>query len=87
MEIKITLTKEQVAQVLNENKQNSHYEPETYSIIGAAKKLDIGKTKIHKLINEGEILKIMIGKSPRIHKSEIEKFAVTINDNHRKKAI
>jgi excisionase family DNA binding protein len=87
MEIKITLTKEQVAQVINHSKQNSHYEPETYSIIGAAKKLDIGKTKIHKLINEGEILKIMIGKSPRIHKSEIEKFAVTINDNHRKKAI
>lgn len=74
MAISIILTKEQVAQVLNDNQQNSSSEPETYSIIGAAKKLDIGKTKIHKLIKEGEISKIMIGKSPRISRSEIDKF-------------
>jgi hypothetical protein len=37
MEIKIILTEGQIAQVLNDNKQNSQQGPETYSI-GAAKK-------------------------------------------------
>ncbi len=73
MEIKIILTEGQIAQVLSDNEQNSQQGPETYSIIGAAKKIGISKTKIHQMIKDGEILKIMIGKSPRIHRSEIEK--------------
>jgi hypothetical protein len=39
MEIKIILTEGQITQVLTDNKQNSQQGPETYSIIGAAKKI------------------------------------------------
>jgi excisionase family DNA binding protein len=74
MDIKITLTQEQVAQIIRDNKRNSSPDLETYSITGAAKKLQISKSKIHGMINNGEISKIMIGKSPRIHINEINKF-------------
>jgi excisionase family DNA binding protein len=62
MDIKITLTQEQVAQIIRDNKRTLH-RFETYSITGAAKKLQISKSKIHGMINNGEISKIMIGKS------------------------
>jgi excisionase family DNA binding protein len=62
MDIKITLTQEQVAQIIRD-KRNSSPDLETYSITGAAKKLQISKSKIHGMINNGEISKIMIGKS------------------------
>jgi excisionase family DNA binding protein len=73
MEIKIILTEGQIAQVLNETQQKLQQGPETYSIIGAANQIGISKTKIHQMIKDGAILKIMIGKSPRIHRSEIER--------------
>ena len=76
MEIKITLSKEQVEQIIADNKRNSSIEPETFSITEAAKKLRISKSKIHGMINNGEISKIMIGKSPRIHIKEINKFSL-----------
>jgi hypothetical protein len=37
MDIKITLTQEQVAQIIRDNKRNSSPDLETYSITGAAK--------------------------------------------------
>lgn len=69
----ITLTKEQIEKVLKENSAKTP-EPTTYSIIGAARILGIGKNKIYNLINSGDIQKIMIGKSPRVPIEEIEKF-------------
>jgi len=69
----ITLTKEQIEKVLKENSAKTP-EPTTYSIIGASRILGIRKNKIYNLINSGDIQKIMIGKSPRIHIEEIEKF-------------
>jgi excisionase family DNA binding protein len=72
MAIQITLSKEQVEQILNDNKQNSSIEPETFSITKAAEKLGISKSTIHKMIKNGEISKIMLGKSARITRKEIE---------------
>lgn len=71
--ISIELTEDQINKIV-ESRQPKITEPETYSITGAAKKIGIGKTKIHALINAGEIKKIMLGKSPRICRSEIDKF-------------
>ncbi len=77
--MKITLTPEQVKKVVDEdqkNKKKTNEEPITYSIIGAARKIGIGKTKIHELIKEGEIKTIMIGKSPRVPVEEIDKYSL-----------
>ena len=71
--ISIELTEDQINKIFK-SRLHEITEPETFSITGAAKKLGIGKTKIHALINAGEISRIMIGKSPRICRSEIDKF-------------
>jgi len=69
----IELTKDQINKVF-ESRQPKIIEPITFSITDAAKKLGISKAHIYVLINSGEIKKIIIGKSPRIHIDEINKF-------------
>lgn len=72
--ISIELTEDQINKIVESRQQKLPVQPETFSIIGASKVIGISKTKIHKLIREGKINKIWIGKSPRITKSEIDKF-------------
>lgn len=72
--ITIELTTEQINKIMESQRQKLPEQPKTFSIIGASKILGIGKTKMHQLINNGEINKIMIGLSPRICQSEIDKF-------------
>lgn len=74
MSIQITLTKDQELDIVKKYNKNQEKEPLTYSIIDASKALGISKSTINRLINDGEITKIKIGKSPRIEKTEIEKF-------------
>lgn len=70
--ISIELTEDQINKIL-ESRPQKITEQETFSITGAAKIIGIGKTKIHTLINAGEIKKIMLGKSPRICREEIDR--------------
>lgn len=82
--IKITLTPKQVKKVIEDNKKkekNAPEEPITYTIIGAARKLGIGKSKIYELIKDGEIKPIMIGKSPRVPLEEINKYSSNYNSD------
>jgi len=72
--ISIELTDEQINKIVESRQPKLPVLPETFSIIGASRVLGISKSKIHQLIRDGEISKIMIGKSPRITKSEIDKF-------------
>lgn len=72
--ISIELTEDQINKIVEARQPKISLQPETFSIIGASKILNISKSTIFKLIREGKINKIWIGKSPRITKSEIEKF-------------
>jgi len=71
--ISIELTDEQINKIVESQQPKLPVQAETFSIIGAAKKIGIGKTKIYSLIKSGEITKIMIGKSPRICREEIDR--------------
>ena len=71
--ITIELTEEQINKIL-ESRPQKIIEQEMFSITEASKIIDIGKTKIYALIKSGEISTIRIGKSPKICRSEIDKF-------------
>jgi len=71
--ISIELTEDQINKIVESQQLKIPKHPETYSIIGAAREIGIGKTKIYALINAGEIKKIWIGKSPRICREEIDR--------------
>lgn len=71
----LELTPEQIKQVCETESQKITKKPESYSISGAARELGISKSTMHRMINDGKINKTTcIGKSPRILRSEIEKF-------------
>ena len=70
----IKLTEEQLEVACKNSCKKCETKPESFSIIGAARELGISQSTIHRLINEGVINKTIIGKSPRIMKSEIDKF-------------
>jgi hypothetical protein len=72
MDIKITLTQEQVAQIIRDNKQNSSPDLETY-LHRSCKKTSNQQSKIHGMINNGEISK-NDRQISRIHINEINKF-------------
>lgn len=71
--ISIDLTEDQINKIL-ESRPKKIIEQETFSITGATKKLGIGKTKMYSLIKSGEISTVKIGLSPRICRTEIDKF-------------
>lgn len=71
--ISIELTDEQINKIV-ESRLKKIIEPITFSITDAARKIGISKAHIYVLINSGEINKVMIGRSPRIHIDEINKF-------------
>lgn len=71
--ISIELTDEQINKIV-ESRLKKIIEPITFSITDAARKIGISKAHIYVLINSGEIKKVTIGRSPRIHIDEINKF-------------
>lgn len=75
--ISIELTEDQINKIV-ESRQTKLPKPiieaETFSIKDATSKIGIKKTKMYQMLKSGEITKIMIGKSPRICRSEINKF-------------
>lgn len=76
----IELTPEQIEKIVESQskKTNIEEDPLTFSIVKAAKRLGVGKTKIYEMINSGEIARIQIGKRPRILSSEINRILSTI---------
>lgn len=72
--ISIELTEDQINKIVEYRQLKTPKHPETYSIIGAAKEIGIGKTKIYSLIKSGQISTVKIGLSPRICRAEIDKF-------------
>lgn len=72
--ILIELTPEQIKTICEKVSQNTKNKQTSYSIAGASRELGISKSTIHRMINNGEISKTIIGKSPRILRSEVEKF-------------
>ena len=72
-ELKITLTPEQRKQVLDYEK-NKPYEEVYYSIVKASEVLKVNKSTLFRYINDGLIAKIIIGKSPKITLTEINRF-------------
>jgi excisionase family DNA binding protein len=71
--ISIDLTEDQIKKIV-ESQLSLKTEPITFSISGAAKKIGISRANIYILINSGQIKKITVGRSPRIHIDEINKF-------------
>ena len=69
----IELTEDQINKIL-ESRPQKIIEQEMFSITEASRIIGWKKTKMYQMLNSGQISKIIIGKSPRICRAEIDKF-------------
>lgn len=77
METKVTIIFENghVKQVIDNNKEVP--QEAFYSLVSASKIIGVDRTTIFRYIKHGLINKIMVGKSPKITQSEINRFLNT----------
>lgn len=71
--ITIELTEDQINKVLESRPQKKVIEQEMFSITEASRIIGWKKTKMYKMLNTGEIKKVIIGKTPRICREEIDR--------------
>lgn len=48
-----------------------------YSLVGASKEIGVDRTTVFRYIKEGLLSKVMVGKSPKITQSELDRFLNT----------
>lgn len=68
----IELTEEQIDKIVESRQPKKNNL--TFSIIGASKELGVSESTMHRLIKNGTIKTFKLGKSPRIHQEEIDKY-------------